>query len=69
MPMLDSELLEKFLGEGNQEAFADLVGPYMDAVYSAARREVRDPQMAEDVAQAVRLHLVRSCGACDGTPA
>ena len=42
---------------------------YAPLIWSICRWHGLGSADAEDVAQAVRLHLVRSYGACDGTPA
>jgi RNA polymerase sigma factor (sigma-70 family) len=50
-------LITKYVMEGSDKAFADLVRRYMDLVYAVCLRELRSPQLAEDAAQAVFLLL------------
>ena len=52
--MNDTELLRRFVQEGSQEAFAELVRLRIGLVYSAAfRRSGGDAHRAQDIAQAV----------------
>ena len=57
--MSDSELLQRYLQEDSQEAFAAVVARYLNLVYSAALRQVRSPQLAEEAAQSVFVDLSR----------
>ena len=51
---------------GRDDAFAELVCRHADMVYASASRQVRDPHLADDVAQAVFLLLWRKAGALGG---
>ena len=56
----DFQLLSRYGREGSEEAFAEVVRRYLDLVYSAALRQVRSRALAEEVAQAVFVDLVRN---------
>ncbi|HUR45097.1 MAG TPA: sigma-70 family RNA polymerase sigma factor [Candidatus Saccharimonadales bacterium] len=57
--MEDRALLDEFVKSGSQNAFRELVDRHLLLVYSAARRMVRDPHLAEEVAQSVFTTLAR----------
>lgn len=57
--MTDRELLQAWGLDGSEPAFTELVNRYVSLVYAAARRQAGDPQMAEDVTQAVFLVLAQ----------
>jgi len=58
--MNDLDLLGKFTRDQSQDAFTALVKRHLGLVYSAALRQVRSPQLAEEVAQSVFTDLARS---------
>ncbi|HWD19955.1 MAG TPA: sigma-70 family RNA polymerase sigma factor [Verrucomicrobiae bacterium] len=55
----DMQLLQQYANSQSEEAFAALVSRYINLVYSAALRQVRNPHQAEEVAQAVFVILAK----------
>src|SRR6185295_10130767 len=58
----DAQLLRAYAEKRSEAAIGELVRRHVDFVYSAARRMVRDPHLAEDVTQAVFVALTKSAG-------
>ncbi len=59
----DSHLLRTYAELRLEPAFTELVRRYVDFVYSAALRMVRDPHLAEDVTQGVFIALAKQAPA------
>ena len=57
--MDDLELLRQYAANHSETAFTTLAQRYVNLIYSAAQRQVRNPHLAEEVAQAVFLILAR----------
>lgn len=57
--MDDRQLLDAYVTKGSERAFSEVVERYVNFVYSAALRLVRDPQLAEDVTQMVFANLAQ----------
>jgi RNA polymerase sigma factor (sigma-70 family) len=55
----DLQLLARYTQNRAEDAFAELVRRHLDLVFSAALRQVRSPQLAEEVAQSAFTDLVR----------
>jgi len=57
--MDDTDLLDEYARTGAESAFTELVNRHLGLVYSAAHRQLRDAQLAQDVTQAVFVVLAR----------
>jgi len=55
----DLELLQEYARKKSESAFTELVNRHLNLVYSAALRQVRSPQLAEEVVQSAFLDLAR----------
>src|SRR5882672_3701633 len=55
----DLELLARYTRHHAEDAFTEIVRRHLDLVHSAAFRQVRSPQLAEEVAQATFINLAR----------
>lgn len=55
----DIELLARYRRERSEEAFSEIVRRHLPLVHSAALRQVRLPQLAEEIAQTTFLELAR----------
>lgn len=56
----DWQLLQLFVADESQDAFASLVARHVNFVYSCARRQTGSVDLAKDVTQTVFLELARS---------
>lgn len=64
--MSDWELLQAYVKNRSEPAFAELVRHHLDWIHSVALRHVGDPHLAEDVVQSVFVLLARKAR---GSPA
>src|SRR5882724_8962879 len=56
----DLQLLARYTRGHAEDAFAEIVRRHLDLVHSAALRQVRSPQLAEEVAQSVFTDLAQN---------
>ena len=59
MSETDLQLLIRYSSRRAEDAFTEVVRRYADLVHSAALRQVRSPELAEEVAQSVFIELAR----------
>jgi len=59
MTQSDAQLLGRYVRDGFEDAFAEIVRRHLNLVYSAALRQVRQPQLAEEITQSAFVDLAR----------
>src|SRR5438034_9341117 len=59
MSHTDLDLLARYTRHHAEDAFAEIVRRHLNLVHSAALRQVRSPQLAEEVAQSTFIKLAR----------
>src|SRR6266700_8355522 len=59
MTPTDTQLLERYTRERSEEAFSEIVRRYLNLVFSAALRQVRQTQLAEEITQSAFVDLAR----------
>lgn len=64
----DGELLERFVRNASETAFAELVERHVHLVHSVAIRHTADPQQAQDITQAVFILLAQRAKSLKGNP-
>ena len=62
MSETDLQLLTRYACKRTEDAFAEIVRRHVDLVHSAAFRQVRSSELAEEVAQAVFIELAQRAG-------
>ena len=58
----DIELLEAYAGERNEDAFRELVARHINLIYSAAIRQLRNSQLAEEATPSAFIALAGKAG-------
>ena len=59
MTQTDPQLLARYARNGSEDAFAEIVRRHLNLVFSAALRQVRQPQLAEEITQSAFVDLAR----------
>lgn len=59
MDFSDAQLLDAYVRQKSEAAFAELVGRYIDVVHGSAMRQLPDRNQADDVTQAVFIILAK----------